>query len=415
MSRAKCYVLRAASSVLPGVVAAASVAGFQGATQDWPQLLGPAGNGAIDTVIPPTARLAAAWRKPLGSGTAAVVVSAGRAFTLFTDDTDDYLVAFDAATGRERWRSKIAKTHADALTNGPVSTPAVAGDLVFALGSSCRLVAVRASDGTPAWDVDVAAVYKSRFVNRGGCGISPVVHGDVVVLPTGAPEGDRLIAIDRATGKQAWTAKAAERSMNTTPSYWTAGASAQLLYHYVKPPGRSGIAAVDLKDGSIVWSVDAGSGMSSTAPMPLPSGRVLLQMWSGSTVFEAAKDAPPRPLWSNDELSAAPAPAVYVDGHVYGFGGNSGEFFKCVDAATGKSRWSSRIYRGNTVAAGKTLVVQSESSGLLRLVAADPSGYRELTKLQSLRPGAATQTPPTIAGGTIFVRNREEIVAVAVR
>jgi outer membrane protein assembly factor BamB len=408
-------VLPAACFVVSAVLAATSVAAFQVATQDWPQLLGPAGNGAIDTVIAPTARLAEAWRKPIGSGTAAVVVSAGRAFTLFTDETDDYLIAFAAPSGRELWRSKIAKTHNDALTSGPVSTPAVAGDLVFGFGSSCRLVAVRASDGTPAWDVDVAAAYKSRFANRGGCGISPIVHGNVVVLPTGAPEGDRLVAFDRATGKQVWTAKSAERSINTTPSYWTAGGSTQLLYHYVKPPGRSGIAGVDLKDGSILWSVDSESGMSNTPPLPLPSGRVLLQMWSGSAVYEAAKDGAPRAVWSNNELSAGPVPAVYVDGHLYGFGGNSNEFFRCVEAATGKARWSSRIYRGNAVAAGKTLVLQSESSGLLRLIAADPAAYREIARIQSLRPGAATFTPPTIADGRVFVRNREEIVAIAIR
>ena len=317
------------------LAAAAGIAGPQASSQDWPQFLGPNRNGAIEAAIPAGAKLVEAWRKPLGSGMAAIVVSQGRAFTLFTDDTDDFLVAMDAATGKDLWRTKIGKTHADAANGGPGSTPAVVGDLVVALGSSCGLQAVAARDGKVAWEVDLAAAYKTRFAGRGGCSISPLVHGSLVVLPTGATDGERLVALDAVTGKQVWSAKGVERSINTNPGYWETPSGAQLLYHYMKPPGTSGIAALNLKDGSTAWSLDAASGMSNTAPMPLPGGRVLLQMWSGSGVLEAVAGAAPRHVWSNTELTALPVPAIYADGYLYGFGGNSGEFFKCVDASTG--------------------------------------------------------------------------------
>jgi outer membrane protein assembly factor BamB len=383
--------------------------------QEWPQYLGPARNGHAGVSIPHTAKLVEAWRKPLGPGMGAIVVSKGRAFTLFTDDVDDFLIAMDPKTGTELWRARIGKTHADAMNAGPGSTPAVSGDLVIALGSSCRLQAVGAADGKPAWDVDLGSAYKSRFTARGGCFISPLVHRDLVVLPTGAAEGERLAAFDLATGKQAWSAKGVERSINTNPGYRDTSSGTQLLYHYVKSPGTSGVAGVDLKDGSVRWSIEAKEGMSNTAPVPLPGDRVLLQLWSGSTVFEAPEGGTPRHVWSNAELSALPIPAVHFEGHLYGFGGNSAEFFKCVDASTGTARWSTRIYRGAAVLAGRTLVIQSEASGLLRLVAADPAAYRELAKVQVLKPGASTVTPPTIAEGMVFVRNLEELVAVAVR
>ncbi|MBA2258207.1 MAG: PQQ-like beta-propeller repeat protein [Acidobacteria bacterium] len=132
-------------------------------------------------------------------------------------------------------------------------------------------------------------------------------------------------------------------------------------------------------------------------------------------MFETSAAAAPRQVWSNDELTAAAAPAVYADGHLYGFGGNSGEFFKCVDATSGTVRWSARIYRGAAIVAGRTIVIQSESSGLVRLVAAEPAAYRELTKMTVLKPRAATLAPPSIAGGLIFVRDLEEIVAVRIQ
>ena len=406
---------RAFSVSLWSALALTVVAVVRAQSQDWPQFLGPNRNGSVDVALPAKPKLVEAWRKPIGAAMAAVVVSKGRAFTLYTDDVDDYLVALDATTGADVWKAKLGKTHNDTVTNGPGSTPAVAGDLVVALGSSCRLQALAVSDGKPAWEVDLAGTYKSRFATRGGCSISPVVHGNLVVLPTGATDGERLVALEAATGKPVWSAKGVERSINTNPSYWESPSGAQLLYHYVKAPGKSGIAGVSLKDGSTAWSFDAEAGMSNTAPIAVGGGRVLLQTWTGSAVFDTSAAGSPRQVWSNDELSALPVPAVFADGHLYGFGGNSAEFFKCVDAATGAVKWSERIYRGAVLIAGRTLLIQSEASGLLRLVAADPSSYRELTKSTVLKPGASTLSPPVIAGGMVFVRNLEEIVALRIQ
>ena len=194
------------------------VVGIRAQSQDWPQFLGPNRNGSIDVTLPAAPKLVEAWRKPVGAGMSAVTVARGRAFTLYTDDVDDYLLALDATTGAGVWKAKLGKTHDDTVTSGPGSTPAVAGDLVVALGSSCRLQAFAVADGKPAWEVDVAVAYKSRFATRGGCSISPVVYGNLIVLPTGATDGERLVALDAATGKPVWSAKGVERSINTNPS-----------------------------------------------------------------------------------------------------------------------------------------------------------------------------------------------------
>lgn len=94
--------------------------------------------------------------------------------------------------------------------------------------------------------------------------------------------------------------------------------------------------------------------------------------------------------------------------------GHHGTFLKCAEAATGKLRWSNRIYRGFAALAGDTLVVLSESSGYLRLIGADPAAYRELSRLQVLEP-ARSGTPPAIAGTRIYVRNLEDVVALDAR
>jgi outer membrane protein assembly factor BamB len=341
------------------------------------------------------------------------VVDAGRLYTLGSDGTDDVLFAFDAATGKELWRASAGPTHANALENGPGSTPALASGLAIAVSSSCRLAAFRTADGSVAWQHSLADQYKSRFAARGGCAMSPVVSDSVAIVPTGAADGVRLAAFDVRSGKEMWTAAALPSSLNGAPGFTEASGVRQVLYHHAKPPGRSGLTAVRADDGSTLWQIDSPDGMSDTMPVGLPGNRVLLQTWMNSTLFDVSST--PRAVWTMSELTAVGPPPVYRDGHLYGFGGNSGEFLKCVELATGQTKWQSRVYRGSVLLVGSTLVMLSEASGLVRLIPATPAGFEERARLQVLKPGARTFTPPSFADGRIFLRNLEELVAVDVR
>ena len=115
-------------------------------------------------------------------------------------------------------------------------------------------------------------------------------------------------------------------------------------------------------------------------------------------------------------VSGWPQPKGYSNGRVCSGRvlHTGGQIGWVLDAASGAVKWTSRTYRGHLTLAGDTLVLLSESAGLVRLIAADPSGYRELAKVQVLRPGARTSTPPSLAGGRIFVRNLDELAAIEV-
>lgn len=222
--------------------------------------------------------------------------------------------------------------------------------------------------------------------------------------------GARLAAFDVATGKRLWEAADLPNSYNLSPG-WMEGGDGRVLYHHTKPPGISGVTAIDAATGATLWQIDGKTGESDATPVAVGAGRVLIETWPQVSLFDVASRTP---VWTTPRIAAGRAPAVARNGHLYTFGGQSGEFLTCVDAATGEVTWTSRIYRGHLALAGDTLVVLSESSGLLRLVAADPAGYRELAKVQVLMPGARTGTPPSLAGRRIFVRNLEELVAIAI-
>ena len=390
------------------VLAASAIAGHAQSTAEWPQLFGATRNARALGAIAPTATLSVGWKRSMPSGGAGIAVAGDRIYTLGTDGETDLLFALEASSGNEAWRLVLGDTHADATANGPNSTPAIAGDLLLTVSTACQLRAVNLKTREIAWTQDIGSMFASRFVKRGGCGMSPLVAGSRLVLTTGAPEGARLAAFDLATGAPAWTTADLPNSYNVAPG-WNDGL---VLYHHIKSPGGSGISAVNAETGAIAWQIDGPGGESDATPVIVPEGRVLIENWPHVSLFDVRTR---KPLWTSREIVAGRSPAVAHKEHIYTFGGQSGEFLTCVESATGKTKWTSRIYRGHLVLAGDTLVILSEAAGLVRLVAADPSGYRELAQIAVLTPGARTGTPPSVASGRIFVRNLDELAAVVVR
>ena len=101
---------------------------------------------------------------------------------------------------------------------------------------------------------------------------------------------------------------------------------------------------------------------------------------------------------------------VYHQGHLYGFDNAT---FKALDVATGKTKWAHRGFgKGSLLLADGLLLVLSDR-GVLALVEATPEAYRELGRVQAMNGKAWTS--PSIAGGRIFLRDQDEIVAYDLR
>lgn len=378
----------------------------------WPQFLGPHRNNSTSETIAPGAALSVLWRAPIDGGRSSLVTTDTHVYAIGSDGETETLVALDAATGRETWRTSLGPAHANFE---PIATPAIVGDTIVSLTSMCVLHGVNARSGASVWQRSLVTDFKARLI-RSGCAMSPLIDGTTVVVPTGSPTGGTMVAaFNAATGETVWTLTGLPSSQSTPMGAGQFGGERLLLYHYAKPPSNSGVAGIRVKGttAEVVWQADLPSNLSDTAPLALPGNRVLLQTWNDSSMIDVS--ASPKIAWSTTDLWALyPPPASHTD-TLYGFGGNSTEFFSAVDIASGKTLWTERIYRGYVINAGGTLVVMSEASGLLRLVAADRSRYRELTRFAVFRPGARTMTPPTLSGGRLFVRNLEEVVAVGLR
>ena len=118
---------------------------------DWPQFRGPNRDGvSAETGLLrqwPEKGPEVSWRTDLGEGFSAMSVVEGRIYTLAGRESDELLLALDAATGKPIWQTRVGAKWVDRWGNGPRSTPTVDETRVYALGSKGDLIAAARKDG----------------------------------------------------------------------------------------------------------------------------------------------------------------------------------------------------------------------------------------------------------------------------
>jgi outer membrane protein assembly factor BamB len=384
------------------------------ASPGWPQLLGPSRDGRSPEtkVFPATGpvRLREAWRRTVGPGGAGLSISGEKLVTLDADEKGAFALALSTRDGSLLWRVPLDAEQVDA-EQGPGSTPAVADGLAFVVSPACQLRALELGSGAVAWHVDLKAQFGAKPPR--GCVSSPLLDGARLVVQTGAPEDKRVAALDRRTGQVVWTAKGGGRANASSPGLRGAGDAREVLLHQLdvsQGEPRSVLGALRADDGQPAWQYALDRAFSFAPPVPAGDRDVLLLTWNDALLVRPAAGSA-APVWRNTAFSAYVAAPVYRDGHLYGHGG---DYLRCVRASDGVTAWEQRTYPGSVALVDGQLVVLSVSAGLLRVVEATPEAYRERARLQVAEPGSHVETPPSLAGGRIFVRNEEGVVAVDV-
>ena len=374
----------------------------------WPRYRGLNADGVLpDTGSPivwPAAGPPVLWRLPVGSGYSSISVSDGLFCTLDSDDSGEFVLCGDAATGRVRWRSRIDQLFEHQHGDGPRSTPTLDEQSVYALSASGTLAAFRQADGKKLWTTDIPQRFGKAEHLWFGYSMSPLVLEDQVLLAAGGNAETALFALDKATGQVNWTRSA------SAPTYSTPLA--------VDHQGRRQIiflTAEDIvstsPDGEIYWSRPWGTAPFKAAmPIHVAPDKLFFSMSYdvGSLMLrlgEPEASAEPEEVWSNRLMRNHFNSSVLVGNHLYGFDNTT---LKCLDAETGEVRWEKYRLggRGSVIAAGQQLLVLNEHGKLL-LVEANPHQYVEQGSFQALT--GRTWTAPTLIGDRLMLRNQQEI------
>jgi outer membrane protein assembly factor BamB len=383
------------------------------AGNEWPHPRGP----RFDSTISETGALDAdpiglelAWRAPLGPGYSAISVAGGLAVTGFGDADASWVAAFDTATGREVWRSRLGDRYLgrDGSTDGPLSSPVINEGRVYALDPRGDMLALRLEDGTVLWRKGLKKELGAREPGH-GFATTPLPAGEVVVVQIGGEGGQAIVGLDALTGEIRWSL-GDDKIEYQSPAVMTLARRTQVVAVGVRE-----IVGIDAVDGERLWThrLDGEDETFSTSPTFIGDDRFVVSIHGVLTAYRLSRAGRKRyrldELFRSRAFGSTYAAPVYHEGYIYGF---RRHILTCADATNGERVWRSRAPGGDGLILVDGRLVIFAAGGNVVIADASPEGYRERARLQALDGGSMTW--PSFAEGKVFVRNLEEIAAVGI-
>jgi len=393
---------------------------------DWAQWRGPHrdGHAAGDELLPESLpEPEPAWTVPLGGGFSGVIVAGDRVFVSDERSHEEVVHALDARTGGELWRVAYAPSAGDEWGSGPRCTPLADDGRVYLQSLKGEFVCVSQEDGRRLWGTSFERDYGVTFLGGGdasdaasrrrGHNGSPVVLGDRIHVAVGSAARGTVVAFDKRTGREVWRAGEDETAY---AGLMLARSGAE---DHVIGFTATALGAWNAADGSPRGSIPLRTAANRHAVTPLVLGnRVIVSSHTlGLRAFDFVEKHGAwevRAVWEAPSLKTSLSTGVVVGGHLYGQGPDRD--FVCVEVATGRIRWRREgfgdrplVGHSAVIAAGSRLFVLGDD-GQGVLVAADPEGYRELSRHQYC---GRTWSHPALARGHLYIRDRRQLVAVS--
>lgn len=388
---------------------------------DFPEFLGPNRNAYLPdaklshdwTTTPPKLL----WRKPVGAGWAAFSVVGDHAVTLEQYGDDEVVTCRDLATGEVLWTHVDAARHVEFMGGiGPRSTPTIRDNKVYTIGATGKLNCLSLSTGKLIWKDDLRKRYglepgeEEKLVMWGRAN-SPLIYGDLCIVPGGGKSPVSLVAFDKSTGELRWQGGGKQISY-ASPAVCKIAGKDQIV-----TVNENDITGHDPESGAELWAYDwpgnSSQNASNSQPHDLGDGKLLFSKGygQGAAVVQVTEDHGKfhvKPLWTDKKLLKTKFTNVCViDKHAYGL---SDGLLECVDLETGKQKWKARrrYEHGQVLGAGDVILVLTEKTGEVAMVAVDPTAFRELGVLQALDATGQAWNNLCLVGKKLLIRNADE-------
>jgi outer membrane protein assembly factor BamB len=382
---------------------------------DWPQWRGAHrdGTSAEHGLLKdwPKAGPPLAWRaNGAGIGYSSFSAAAGRLYTLGARGSSEYLMAYDAATGKKLWEIVHGRMFNNDMGDGPRATPTVDADRLITFGSSGDLSSVEAATGKVFWKINLLEKFGGSNL-RWGLSESPLVLSDRILVSPGG-RGAAIVALNKTDGSVIW------KSLGDEPGYSSAvlheaGGIREAIYFTAQRA-----LGIDVQTGKLLWSYDQVANRTANIATPIVRGnRVFLSSAysTGAALLELTPSdnrITAKQVYFTRDMRNHHASSVLIGDHLYGF---SDAILTAMAFDTGAVAWRDRsVGKGSIVFADDRLYLYSEA-GVVGLAEASPAAYREHGRFHIQTGNAPAWSHPIVSNGKLFIRDQDTIYAYDVR
>lgn len=394
------------------------------AAENWAHWRGPTGN-SVANATPPTSwsdTENVKWKVAIpGKGSGSPVVWDQQVFVVSAVPKPTQpqmlqfkLFCFDRQSGKLVWEQTAIEaiphqeTHS---TNGFASaSPCTDGTHIYAHFGS-RGMYCYTMQGELVWKRDLG---KMQTRNGFGEGSSPVLAGDMIIVPWDHEGPSSLFALNKLTGETIWEAKRDEPTCWATPLIVDVDGAKQVIMN-----GQVSARAYDLETGKELWRC---AGQTERPAASAVAGDGLIFVTSG---FRGAFLGAFRPdgrgdiegtqhvAWTIDEDTPDVASPLLSKGRLYFHKGKSGQL-SCVDAATGKPHYManrvnglSNIYASPVAAGG--YVYLTDRSGTMVVIEDSPTF--KIVATNSV--GETVDATPAPVDNELFIRGEAHLFCIS--
>jgi outer membrane protein assembly factor BamB len=334
---------------------------------------------------------------------------------------EEFVLAVDAATGKEKWRYKLGKVgNPDQQPPYPSSrsTPTVDGGTLYAMSSDGDLAALEAATGKVKWAKSVRAEF-GGVPGKWAYAESPLIDGDALIVAPGGKTAT-LVKLNKNTGAVIW--KSAVPGGEVAAYSSTIRTEAAGRAQYVQFLDK-GVVGVDAATGEFLWRYDRTASGPANIPTPVAFknyvyssnarrfGGALVQLHARANGVQAEE------VYFERDAPNTLGGQVLLDGVLYG---TNSAGLVAADFLTGKLKWKTEDGPGAVLYAEGRLYVHGENGEVL-LAEATAEEYREKGRFTPANPPKHERNRevawayPALANGRLYVRDLNVIWCYDVR
>lgn len=394
-------------------VAATPPPAWDAIEKNWPSFRGPGSNGLAHFTNAPTDWDVASgknvkWKVETGlPGPNSPIIWENKLFLSGANDKEREIYCYDINDGKLLWKAAV-----EPQGTAPAAPPKVTEETGFAAPSMVvhggQVFALFAEGDLVAYDLDGKKIWGKGLgvpENHYGHSSSLLAFDKFLYVQLDQKKDPKLIALDTATGKEAWVAMRKTISW-ASPILANTDFGPQLILN-----SETNVDAYNPISGELLWSQECLSG--EVAPSPAFSKGVVLAAneYATATAIGIEKTGDkfePKVLWEYDELLPEVSSPI-GDGERFYFG-TAGGILVCLDAKTGAKLWEHEGDEGfysSPVLVGDRIYI-ADKAGLMYIIKAAPTF--ELIAKPAM--GEQTFATPAFMDGRIYVRTAGHLYCI---